>query len=373
MVTCAGIHHGDNEYKLGDTHMADRDFGSTGNDDNIDSFLRHIKNDEDDNEFFDDSFPGEEDIPGDTYYDEYPDMLDDTNSDVSEDDPSENNDVRHRAHNTSENIDEFVKLADDIHHDNDDEYESVPYDNKLSRGDIDSLVMIASQEEDDDSHTNALRSQLNLNRQNSVKTDAPYDTHLIDDPVPDYGTMREVEDGPGDSANTRHMMFLSIAVIICVIGMIVMSVMMFAFMSKPEPTSLGNTPVTVGQGDPIDDITSGDNSSSDNSDSDSNSGNNDSFSSDDSQSNRMVYEVEAEGDIQAASVSYIGAAGAAQQETGITLPWTKSMKSSKSVSPHMAVSSTGRGTLTCTITKDGEEISTKTASGESPSVECKES
>ena len=83
------------------------------------------------------------------------------------------------------------------------------------------------------------------------------------------------------------------------------------------------------------------------------------------------YTIVTEGDINSVSTAYISAAGSQDSETGIeAFPWSTSVGMRDSINPQIAVNSSGYGTVTCTITSDGEKVSEKTSSGENPSVEC---
>lgn len=85
---------------------------------------------------------------------------------------------------------------------------------------------------------------------------------------------------------------------------------------------------------------------------------------------RVKYSVRAEGEISSASATYIDASGLPVQETGISLPWEITIGARASVTPNFAVAARGFGTLTCEVTSDGETVATKTATGESPTVNC---
>lgn len=87
---------------------------------------------------------------------------------------------------------------------------------------------------------------------------------------------------------------------------------------------------------------------------------------------KIDYEITTSGDIQSASVAWVNGAGEAEDQTGVSIPWTLSVGAEKNVNPILAASTNGEGTVTCTIKEDGKEIATKSSSGKSPEVTCGE-
>lgn len=85
----------------------------------------------------------------------------------------------------------------------------------------------------------------------------------------------------------------------------------------------------------------------------------------------VTYEVIAEGDITSYSLAFMGGNGAQDSETGIdTVRWERSVGMRKNINPQLAVNTAGYGTITCTVTVDGGVVSTKTTSGDNPTVAC---
>ncbi len=84
---------------------------------------------------------------------------------------------------------------------------------------------------------------------------------------------------------------------------------------------------------------------------------------------KVKYEVT--GDAKNVDISY-GETLEPKEETAATLPWTKETENKGFYKGGMLTVSAGEegGTVTCKITVDGKEVSTKTASGEFATVLC---
>lgn len=85
---------------------------------------------------------------------------------------------------------------------------------------------------------------------------------------------------------------------------------------------------------------------------------------------KITYEITAEGDIKGVSLSWMDGNGIPDSQIDATLPFSKTIGARASVSPMMKANSSGYGTLTCKIKKNGKTINEQTISGDSPSIEC---
>jgi hypothetical protein len=87
----------------------------------------------------------------------------------------------------------------------------------------------------------------------------------------------------------------------------------------------------------------------------------------------VVYDVTGGGtasNITYTSVDSNGSSGV-QQESNVTLPWTKSVQGKGTISVYSLSASTSTGpTISCKITIDGKEIVSKTSTGQYTNVSC---
>lgn len=84
----------------------------------------------------------------------------------------------------------------------------------------------------------------------------------------------------------------------------------------------------------------------------------------------VKYEINTQGDISEVALSYIDKEGNAQSNTNVSLPWSTTIGMEQGYSPVLKANSSGTGTVTCTITSDGQVISRDTRSGDNPTVSC---
>lgn len=84
----------------------------------------------------------------------------------------------------------------------------------------------------------------------------------------------------------------------------------------------------------------------------------------------VKYEISTQGDISEVALSYIDEEGNAQSNTNVSLPWSTTIGMEQGYSPVLKANSSGTGTVTCTITSDGQVISRDTRSGDNPTVSC---
>lgn len=223
----------------------------------------------------------------------------------------------------------------------------------------------------------------------------PEELYLLDEPDDSVFDDKIIHANAGDEKEMRALLYVTAGIFSLVI--VVLALIFTMLISNSTDNAVAQSSQngqTVASGIPIDELinsssngnshdanktnTPGNSNDSSSESSTSPSDSNDNNYSGNSQSNEssnkssVIYEIKAEGDIRTASVSYINGIGSAEQDTGIVIPWKVSVDAEKSVTPHMAVASSGRGTLTCSILKDGNKVDENTSSGESPTVECRE-
>lgn len=256
-----------------------------------------------------------------------------------------------------------------------------------SHGDIQSLMAMVkkdrdydiSDDADNEDMLEAFRRQQATNKHiASSMSNLPGDIHLLDDPVD--VTNDSSSASAGDEKLFKYGGYLSMVLSAVTIALLSVSIYVN---TKPDEESVAQSPeVTQGSGDIINNAisdndltatvttTAGADSdySSDDADSDSAGS---SASSSDADADDIRYEIISEGGIKTASISYINASGSRESETGVTLPWKKTVKNASSITPHIAANPGERGTLTCKIYRGDEKIAEDTAAGENASVECK--
>lgn len=254
-------------------------------------------------------------------------------------------------------------------------------------GDIQSLMAMVKKDRDYDISDDAAnedmleafrRQQATNKHIASSMSDLPSDIHLIDDPID--VTYDPPSASAGDEKLFKYGGYFSMVLSAITIALLSVSIYIN---TKPEDEVVARPPeVTQGTGDIINNAISENDltatvttapgadgeSSSDDADSDSSDS---SSSSSDGNSDDIRYEIISEGGIKTASISYINASGSRESETGVALPWKKSVKNASSITPHIAANPGERGTLTCKIYKGNEKIAEDTAAGENASVECK--
>lgn len=85
---------------------------------------------------------------------------------------------------------------------------------------------------------------------------------------------------------------------------------------------------------------------------------------------RLTYRVTTTGNIKAASVTYLDEDARQRSQAGIGLPWEKSLGFYPESTPIVSVATTGVGTVTCQIVKNGDTIIQESESGTNPSIQC---
>lgn len=257
-----------------------------------------------------------------------------------------------------------------------------------SHGDIQNLMAMVKKERDYDISDDAAnedmleafrRQQATNKHIASTISNLPTDIHLLDDPI--ELPRDESSASAGDDSFFKYSNYLSMTLSALVLVLLATSIYIN---TKPEEEVVAKPPeVTQGAGDIINnaisenDLTAtvtttreADNSTSDEEDTSSDS---ETSSSDNAASEDIRYEIVSEGGIKTASISYINASGSRESDTGVTLPWKKTVKNASSITPHIAANPGERGTLTCKIYRGDEKIAEDTAAGENASVECKAS
>jgi Mycobacterium membrane protein len=83
----------------------------------------------------------------------------------------------------------------------------------------------------------------------------------------------------------------------------------------------------------------------------------------------LVFEIT--GSAAEASMTWTGDRSGVSQENNAPVPWTKAVKYTTGIAGvSVSAQNTGGGTITCTIKKDGEIISTNTSTGDYAIVSC---
>lgn len=82
------------------------------------------------------------------------------------------------------------------------------------------------------------------------------------------------------------------------------------------------------------------------------------------------YEITKEGDIKAASASWLDGEGKPLSQEDIKFPWKKEVGMKADVKPIVGVAASGTGKITCTIYRDGRVETQETSEGNSPKVQC---
>ena len=245
-----------------------------------------------------------------------------------------------------------------------------------SHGDIQSLMSVMKKEKDYDITDDAanedmlesFRRQKETNKHTaSYLSDIPSDIHLLDDPVDE---MRHIDpSGPGDEGFLNASRYLTIG--LSILSVVLLSVSIYINV-KPEEEVAAKSPETLqGSGDIINNAISDGGQATSTVTRTPDSGSGSDTSSDDLAEEDVRYEIVSDGGIKTASISFINASGSRESETGVSLPWTKTVTSASSITPHIAANPGERGTLTCKIYKGSEKIAEDTAAGENASVECK--
>ena len=216
-----------------------------------------------------------------------------------------------------------------------------------------------------------LKKQMLYNRSRGIDiAELPKDVVLIDDPEPEESAKKVDESAmnPGDNKTMKVLRVMSFFMV----AVIILGVVGYLHIIKRDEEARYVAPTEVGQNIGAGDVL-GLNETPTTS----------SISTDVPDSigeeekvevpaggSKVTYKVSVEDGIKAASVAYIDGDGKAQTDSGIILPWSKTIGAEKSVSPHIAVTTSGYGTVTCSIYQNSKKISEKTISGESPSIEC---
>lgn len=216
----------------------------------------------------------------------------------------------------------------------------------------------------------SIQDQILLNTQATSNYIPPTGVNLLDKP---NDNVDELKTGPGTFGNA--LKFFGIACLgaaslfLAGIG----GVLYADYNKTPETIAAENNEnASQGPGKPISDISnqiSGDN----------NEGNSPTTSDSESpilteNDSKITYRVTSQGDVEAASVSYIEGKGEAKQRNNISLPsWENSVAVNNSSQPYIGISWTGGGNVNCEIIKDGQNIGTQgevTSSAEQKTVAC---
>lgn len=258
--------------------------------------------------------------------------------------------------------------------------EEVVSHNKSSKasGDIQNLMSMVKKDRDydisddaaDEDMLEAFRRQKETNKHiSSSLSDLPTDLYLLDDPVEP-----PVESMEGKAGDEKFFTAAKFATIGMSVLAVIIAVSSIYINTRPhEEVQAQSSETTQGTGDIINNAISDDDvatvTQTQGADSDMEDSSN-SYSSDEN-SEDIKYEILSEGGIKTASISYINASGSKESETGVSLPWKKTVSDASSITPHVAAAPGERGTLTCKIYRGNKKIAEDTAAGENASVECK--
>lgn len=206
----------------------------------------------------------------------------------------------------------------------------------------------------------SIQDQMLLNTQAASNYIPPSGINLIDKPD---DNVDEVKTGPGTIGNAIKVFGISCLGVATLFLAGIGGVLYADYNKTPETIAAeNNSNASQGTGDSISDIS---NQLSENSSDNTSSSSENSSEQDDSpviseNDSEITYRVSSQGDVDAASVSYIEGKGDAKQQNGIDLPnWEKTVAVDNSSQPYIGISWTGGGTINCEIIKDGQNIGTQ--------------
>lgn len=218
--------------------------------------------------------------------------------------------------------------------------------------------------DDDDITDDLAYIQSTVNR-NSRAENSPKMTRLMDDPLP-YGEEAPIDEAvdPGDSKSTRKIAKIFASALG---GIAIIAIMIVALAPRDHAPE-----VTRGQsvvaGEQIDNNKNkGDNTQDQPQRKETKTNTNVVVPKGGS---KTTYEMTAEGDIKGVSISWLDGNGIPDSQIDASLPFSKTVGMKPSVSPTVKANSSGYGTLTCKIKKNGKTISEQTVSGDSPTIQC---
>lgn len=206
----------------------------------------------------------------------------------------------------------------------------------------------------------SIQDQMLLNTQAASNYIPPSGINLIDKPD---DNVDEIKTGPGTIGNAIKVFGISCLGVATLFLAGIGGVLYADYNKTPETIAAeNNVNASQGTGDSISDISnqlskdSSDNTSTNTTDS-SEQDDAPAVSENDSE---ITYRVTSQGDVDAASVSYIEGKGDAKQQNGIDLPnWEQTVVVDNSSQPYIGISWTGGGNINCEIIKDGQNIGTQ--------------
>lgn len=216
----------------------------------------------------------------------------------------------------------------------------------------------------------SIQDQILLNTQATSNYIPPSGVNLIDKP---NDNVDEIKTGPGTLGNA--VKFFGVACLgVATLFLAGIGGVLYADYNKTPETIAAENNVNASQGPG--------NSISDISDQMSEGANNEnSVPSSENEApvvtendSQITYRVTSQGDVEAASVSYIEGKGEAKQKNGIALPsWEETVAVDNESHPYIGISWTGGGTINCEIIKDGQNIGTQgdtTSLADNKTVAC---
>lgn len=206
----------------------------------------------------------------------------------------------------------------------------------------------------------SIQDQMLLNTQAASNYIPPSGINLIDKPD---DNVDEVKTGPGTIGNAIKVFGISCLGVATLFLAGIGGVLYADYNKTPETIAAeNNSNASQGTGDSISDISNqlSENSSDNTSFSSENSSEQDDSPVVGENDSEITYRVTSQGDVDAASVSYIEGKGDAKQQNGIDLPnWEQTVAVDNSSQPYIGISWTGGGTINCEIIKDGQNIGTQ--------------
>lgn len=294
--------------------------------------------------------------------------------DLYEDDDQEHEKYDDDSEFTDDEINNIVSTPSLDSLDDDEDEEEDDEDNLMQEEDtilpLEADLLDEKFDDDIEEDMYSIQDQILLNTQATSNYIPPTGVNLLDKP---NDNIDELKTGPGTFGNA--LKFFGIACLgaaslfLAGIG----GVLYADYNKTPETIAAENNEnASQGPGKPISDISnqiSGDN----------NEGNSPTTSDSESpvlteNDSKITYRVTSQGDVEAASVSYIEGKGEAKQRNNISLPsWENSVAVNNSSQPYIGISWTGGGNVNCEIIKDGQNIGTQgevTSSAEQKTVAC---
>lgn len=218
----------------------------------------------------------------------------------------------------------------------------------------------------------SIQDQILLNTQSASNYIPPTGINLIEKP---NDNIEELKTGPGTISNAIKVFGITCLGVATLFLAGIGGVLYADYNKTPETIAAeNNVNASQGTGDPVSDISNqlSEGPSEENNSSLSQKDNNEPVLGEND--SKITYRVTSQGDVDAASVSYIEGKGEAKQQNGINLPdWEQTVAVDNSSQPYIGISWTGGGTINCEIIKDGQNVGTQgevTSLADDKTVSC---